>query len=133
VESNAEGEIGVARSPKRQVDGRTFALQAWRRDRIIQHDRNDGHDRGVAAGRPSSTVRAHAFCGQGDAGHGIAILDQSGDRLSPREDGEIATRSKTDLVGYWKLPEAAAKALSAADRLRTGDGGCMASPEKLNR
>src|SRR6185437_138834 len=36
----------------------------------------------------------------------LAILDVDGKRLPPGEVGEIATRSGSNMVGYWNLPEA---------------------------
>ncbi len=44
----------------------------------------------------------------------IAILDADGKPLPPREVGEIATRSGSNMAGYWNLPEATA--LDAARR-----------------
>jgi acyl-CoA synthetase (AMP-forming)/AMP-acid ligase II len=41
----------------------------------------------------------------------LAILDANGKRLPPGEVGEIATRSGSNMVGYWNLPEATAKTL----------------------
>jgi acyl-CoA synthetase (AMP-forming)/AMP-acid ligase II len=53
----------------------------------------------------------------------LAILDANGDKLSPGEVGEIATRSGSNMVGYWNLPEATARTLDADNWLRTGDAG----------
>ncbi|HEY3679468.1 MAG TPA: fatty acid--CoA ligase [Bradyrhizobium sp.] len=55
----------------------------------------------------------------------LAILDADGKRLPPGEVGEIATRSGSNMVGYWNLPEATAKTLDADGWLRTGDAGYM--------
>ena len=46
-------------------------------------------------------------------------------RLPPREVGEIATRSGSNMVGYWNLPEATARTLGSDGWLRTGDAGYM--------
>ena len=43
----------------------------------------------------------------------LAILDADGKPLPPREVGEIATRSGSNMAGYWNLPEATAKTLAA--------------------
>ena len=48
-----------------------------------------------------------------------------GKRLPPREVGEIATRSGSNMAGYWNLPEATAKTLGSDGWLRTGDAGYM--------
>src|SRR6202012_1889845 len=53
----------------------------------------------------------------------LAILDADGAPLPPREVGEIATRSGSNMVGYWNLPEATASTLRADGWLRTSDAG----------
>jgi acyl-CoA synthetase (AMP-forming)/AMP-acid ligase II len=55
----------------------------------------------------------------------LAILDADGNRLPPGEVGEIATRSGSNMVGYWNLPEATANTLDSEGWLRTGDAGYM--------
>ena len=55
----------------------------------------------------------------------LAILDADGNRLPPGEVGEIATRSGSNMIGYWNLPEASAKTLGKDGWLRTGDAGYM--------
>src|SRR5260370_23082312 len=55
----------------------------------------------------------------------LAILDLNGKRLPPGEVGEIATRSGSNMVGYWNLPEATARTLGADGWLRTGDAGYL--------
>jgi len=55
----------------------------------------------------------------------LAILDAEGNKLPPGEVGEIATRSGSNMVGYWNLPEATAKTLDSEGWLRTGDAGYM--------
>ena len=55
----------------------------------------------------------------------LAILDADGNRLQPGEVGEIATRSGSNMAGYWNLPEATAKTIDSDGWLRTGDAGYM--------
>jgi len=55
----------------------------------------------------------------------LAILDACGNKLPPRQVGEIATRSSSNMVGYWNLPEATAQTLTTDGWLRTGDAGYM--------
>jgi fatty-acyl-CoA synthase len=55
----------------------------------------------------------------------LAILDHDGMRLPSGEVGEIATRSGSNMVGYWNLPEATAKTISRDGWLRTGDAGYL--------
>src|SRR5579863_9358183 len=55
----------------------------------------------------------------------LAILDVDGKHLAPGEVGEIATRSGSNMAGYWNLPEATARTLGRDGWLRTGDAGYM--------
>jgi fatty-acyl-CoA synthase len=55
----------------------------------------------------------------------LAILDVDGKHLPPGEVGEIATRSGSNMVGYWNLPEATAKTMGRDGWLRTGDAGYL--------
>jgi len=55
----------------------------------------------------------------------IAILDADGKPLPVGEVGEIATRSASNMVGYWNLPEATAQTLGRDNWLRTGDAGYL--------
>jgi fatty-acyl-CoA synthase len=57
----------------------------------------------------------------------LAILDPEGKPLPPGEVGEIATRSGSNMAGYWNLPEATKKTIDADNWLRTGDAGYMDS------
>jgi fatty-acyl-CoA synthase len=57
----------------------------------------------------------------------LAILDANGNRLPAGEVGEIATRSGSNMVGYWNMPEATARTLDRDGWLRTGDAGYMDS------
>jgi acyl-CoA synthetase (AMP-forming)/AMP-acid ligase II len=63
--------------------------------------------------------------GKALAGVELAILDPDGNRLPPRQVGEIATRSGSNMVGYWNLPDATGKTITADGWLRTGDAGYM--------
>jgi acyl-CoA synthetase (AMP-forming)/AMP-acid ligase II len=63
--------------------------------------------------------------GKALAGVELAILDADGKRLPPGEVGEIATRSGSNMAGYWNLPEATARTLDHDGWLRTGDAGYM--------
>lgn len=53
----------------------------------------------------------------------VAILDPDGEVLPPGEVGEIATRSASNMVGYWNLSEATMRTLDTDNWLRTGDAG----------
>jgi acyl-CoA synthetase (AMP-forming)/AMP-acid ligase II len=55
----------------------------------------------------------------------LAILDGDGNKLPPGEVGEIATRSGSNMAGYWNLPEATASTLNTDGWLRTGDAGYL--------
>jgi len=75
-------------------------------------DHVEGLERMRSAGKPLSGVE-------------IAILDADGNALPPRQVGEIATRSGSNMVGYWNLPEATARTLGRDGWLRTGDAGYL--------
>jgi acyl-CoA synthetase (AMP-forming)/AMP-acid ligase II len=61
--------------------------------------------------------------GKAMAGVEMAILDADGNKLPPGETGEIASRSASNMVGYWKMPEATRATISDDNWLRTGDAG----------
>jgi fatty-acyl-CoA synthase len=75
-------------------------------------DHVEGLDRMRSAGKALSGVE-------------LAILDPEGKPLPPGEVGEIATRSGSNMEGYWNLPEATKKTIDADNWLRTGDAGYM--------
>jgi fatty-acyl-CoA synthase len=75
-------------------------------------DHIEGSERMRSAGKALSGVE-------------LAILDPDGKRLAPGEVGEIATRSGSNMAGYWNLPEATARTLGRDGWLRTGDAGYM--------
>jgi acyl-CoA synthetase (AMP-forming)/AMP-acid ligase II len=55
----------------------------------------------------------------------IRILDEAGNPLPPNTVGEVATRSHSNMRGYWKLDEATAATLDSEGWLRTGDAGYL--------
>ncbi len=55
----------------------------------------------------------------------LAIIDLDGRRLPPGQVGEIATRSGSNMVGYWNLPDATARTIGRDGWLRTGDAGYL--------
>ena len=55
----------------------------------------------------------------------IKIADEDGNELPRGEVGEIVTRSSSNMLGYWNLPEATAATLSADNWVRTGDAAYM--------
>lgn len=57
--------------------------------------------------------------------HQIEIRDVDGRRLPDGEQGEIWVRSPYNMLGYWRDPEATAKALRPGRWLATGDIGYM--------
>jgi acyl-CoA synthetase (AMP-forming)/AMP-acid ligase II len=72
------------------------------------------------AGRPCMRSAGKAL-----PGVELAILGANGERLPANEVGEIATRSGSNMMGYWNLPEATARTLDADGWLRTGDAGYL--------
>lgn len=63
--------------------------------------------------------------GRARSGVELAILDADGKRLPTGEVGEIATRSGSNMKGYWNQPEATARTIDTDGWLRTGDAGYM--------
>jgi acyl-CoA synthetase (AMP-forming)/AMP-acid ligase II len=77
----------------------------------------DDHDPGgnrrmKSAGRPMPGIE-------------IKIIDEDGNTLPPETVGEIATRSTSNMAGYWKNEAATREALDADGWLRTGDAGYL--------
>jgi acyl-CoA synthetase (AMP-forming)/AMP-acid ligase II len=69
--------------------------------------------------------RAHLeTCGVERTGVEVKIFDDNDKELPPGEVGEIVTRSDCVMAGYWKNPEATAKALRGG-WLHTGDVGSL--------
>jgi len=65
-----------------------------------------------------------ASCGLARTGVEVKIFDAEDRELPPGEAGEIVTRSDCVMAGYWKNPEATAKALRGG-WLHTGDVGSL--------
>jgi len=55
----------------------------------------------------------------------IKIIDKDGNTLSPETVGEVATRSTSNMAGYWKNESATRETLDADGWLRTGDAGYL--------
>ncbi len=55
----------------------------------------------------------------------IKILGPDGEELPQGDVGEVVTRSSNNMLGYWNLPDATAKTVSADGWIRTGDAGYM--------
>jgi len=63
-----------------------------------------------------------ASCGQPCCGVQMRIIDEAGSDVEPEEIGEIIIRSKRIMDGYWRNPDATAKAIKDG-WLYTGDMG----------
>jgi acyl-CoA synthetase (AMP-forming)/AMP-acid ligase II len=55
----------------------------------------------------------------------LKVIDEAGNSLPVNTVGEIATRSPSNMAGYWKLDEATAKTVDVDGWLRTGDAGYL--------
>ena len=92
----------------------------------LRHDRDHRQHRGAC--RRKTMSRGWSGCAR-PARHCPASSSRSStptaSRLPPGEVGEIATRSGSNMVGYWNLPEATARTLGRDGWLRTGDAGYM--------
>ena len=75
------------------------------------HDPN-GNRRMKSAGRPMPGIE-------------IKIIDKDGNALPREAVGEIATRSTSNMAGYWKNAEATRETIDADGWLRTGDAGYL--------
>jgi acyl-CoA synthetase (AMP-forming)/AMP-acid ligase II len=58
------------------------------------------------------------------SGVSVAILNSEGETLPSGQVGEICIKSLTNMIGYWKLPEATAKTL-VDGWIHTGDAGYL--------
>ena len=63
-------------------------------------------------------------CGYAQAEVELRIVDEGGHELPPRKVGEIAIRSPQVMAGYWKLPDATARAIKG-DWFLSGDAGYL--------
>ena len=72
----------------------------------------DGNQRMRAAGIPMPGVE-------------IRIEDNEGNVLPPHQVGEVVTRSRANMKGYWNLDEATQKTMTADGWLHTGDAGYL--------
>ena len=75
------------------------------------HDPN-GNERMRSVGKPLAGVE-------------IKVVDEGGNPVPPRQVGEIATRSRKNMKGYWNMPEATTATIDAEGWLRTGDAGYL--------
>ena len=71
-----------------------------------------GNRRMKSAGRPMPGIE-------------IRIIDAQGNVLPPETVGEIATRSTSNMAGYWKNASATQDTINAEGWLRTGDAGYL--------
>lgn len=55
----------------------------------------------------------------------LKIVDSSGNRLPPNTVGEVATRSSSNMVGYWKNDAATRETVDDDGWLHTGDAGYL--------
>lgn len=55
----------------------------------------------------------------------IRILGPDGRSVPTGEVGEVVTRSSNNMIGYWNLPEATAKTMTADGWIHTGDAGYL--------
>ena len=63
--------------------------------------------------------------GKAVPGSELRIVDTEGREVPRGTVGEVETRSSNNMLGYWNLPEATAKTLSADGWVRTGDAAWM--------
>ncbi|WP_411341333.1 fatty acid--CoA ligase [Sphingopyxis sp. J-6] len=55
----------------------------------------------------------------------VRILGPDGDDVPQGDVGEVVTRSSNNMIGYWNLPDATAKTMTADGWIHTGDAGYL--------
>ena len=90
----------------------------------LRPGRSADDDYRPAPGNPSRRKQHLETCGFARTGVEVKIFDDGDRELPPGEVGEIVTRSDCVMAGYWKNPEATAKALRGG-WLHTGDVGSL--------
>ncbi|MET0272949.1 MAG: fatty acid--CoA ligase [Phenylobacterium sp.] len=73
---------------------------------------------------PAGNPRMRA-AGKAMPGVELKVVDEAGNSVPTGEVGEVATRSVSNMPGYWNLPEATAATIDAEGWLRTGDAGYL--------
>ncbi len=71
-----------------------------------------GNERMRSAGKPLPGVE-------------LKIVDAAGNDVSLGDVGEVVTRSSNNMLGYWNLPDATAKTMTADGWVFTGDAGYL--------
>ncbi|MEQ1549398.1 MAG: AMP-binding protein, partial [Chakrabartia sp.] len=69
---------------------------------------------------PNGNTRMRA-AGRALPGVELKVVDEDGVEVPTGHVGELMTRSSNNMLGYWKMPEATQKTLSADGWIRTGD------------
>ncbi|HQS69015.1 MAG: acyl-CoA synthetase [Novosphingobium sp. 28-62-57] len=72
----------------------------------------EGNQRMRSAGKPLPGVE-------------VRIIGEDGAALGANQIGEIQTRSSNNMLGYWNLPEATARTMTADGWIATGDAGYL--------
>jgi long-chain acyl-CoA synthetase len=73
---------------------------------------------------PAGTPRMRA-AGKAMPGVELKVVDEAGADLAPFGVGEVVTRSRANMAGYWRQPEATATTIDPEGWLRTGDAGYL--------
>ncbi len=73
---------------------------------------------------PAGNARMRS-AGKALPGVELKIVDEAGNVLPVGEVGELITRSSNNMVGYWNLPDASAKAMDGDGWVRTGDAAYL--------
>ena len=81
--------------------------------RLLPHEVAERRERVKSVGRPGSPFLE------------VAVMDEQGNRLAPRQMGEIVVRSAMSIGGYWALPEKNAESFFPGDWFRPYDVGYL--------
>ena len=71
---------------------------------------------------PEKVTRRLASAGRPYSWNEVKVVDDNGEEVKPGEVGEILSKSKINMIGYWNNPEATAEALKDG-WIHTGDLG----------
>jgi acyl-CoA synthetase (AMP-forming)/AMP-acid ligase II len=80
---------------------------------------------GISTATPADLAEAPGTVGRPAIGVQVEIRDASGRPVPEGTEGEICVRSAYNMVGYWRDPEATARAFDADRWMRTGDIGLV--------
>ncbi|MFI0367878.1 class I adenylate-forming enzyme family protein [Actinomadura sp. 1N219] len=86
---------------------------------------------GVSVATPADLAESPGTLGRPTLGVQLEIRDPDGKPVPVGVEGEVCTRSAYNMVGYWRDPDATARAVDADRWLHTGDIGMLDEQGRL--